>query len=292
MSVVYECRSPLPFPQLECEETLLIPRPSGTEIADENREAPTSILLQERKHLPVPLPSRSGLPSSGEVNGEIAANLSEEPARIPWIGSRLHLAATIAFAVIAVASFFVWSGREVESAQSIKNQNFSAHKPVGLLAIQEKAEFPTHPPTHSASGQFDKKVEDLDSPFEAVIGLGSDFEESVSAESVGCIASDLAIVEPVEDLPVATDRDNSAQKPELPKDDSELVVASKLFFGPDPAPPGFQNSSSSLPSGLPTHGTAISWMPTLNDAIDLAKKTDKLVFLLQVSGNFALEEFT
>jgi hypothetical protein len=39
-------------------------------------------------------------------------------------------------------------------------------------------------------------------------------------------------------------------------------------------------------------GTAIHWIADTQEAADLAKTEDKLVFLIQVSGNFAREEFT
>jgi hypothetical protein len=39
-------------------------------------------------------------------------------------------------------------------------------------------------------------------------------------------------------------------------------------------------------------GTSIEWIANVEDAARLAKEQDKLVFLIQVSGNFAREEFT
>jgi hypothetical protein len=50
--------------------------------------------------------------------------------------------------------------------------------------------------------------------------------------------------------------------------------------------------SASATSGLPTLGTAVHWMPTPDEAGKLAAKERKLVFLIQVSGNFARQEFT
>ena len=41
-----------------------------------------------------------------------------------------------------------------------------------------------------------------------------------------------------------------------------------------------------------TLGTLIEWAPTAEDAGKVASKADKLVFLMQVSGNFARQEFT
>ncbi len=42
----------------------------------------------------------------------------------------------------------------------------------------------------------------------------------------------------------------------------------------------------------PTLGTALHWVSNANEAARLAKQQGKLVFLIQVSGNFAREEFT
>ena len=41
-----------------------------------------------------------------------------------------------------------------------------------------------------------------------------------------------------------------------------------------------------------THGTLIHWAETPAKAAALAKEEGKLIFLIQVSGNFAREEFT
>ena len=40
------------------------------------------------------------------------------------------------------------------------------------------------------------------------------------------------------------------------------------------------------------HGTKIPWAPSLKEAIRFGSDSGKLVFLIQVSGNFAREEFT
>jgi hypothetical protein len=39
-------------------------------------------------------------------------------------------------------------------------------------------------------------------------------------------------------------------------------------------------------------GTAVTWMPTPDAAARSAADQDKLVFMIQVSGNFARQEFT
>ncbi|HEV3343289.1 MAG TPA: hypothetical protein VG125_23155 [Pirellulales bacterium] len=39
-------------------------------------------------------------------------------------------------------------------------------------------------------------------------------------------------------------------------------------------------------------GTAVTWMPTPDAAARAAAGEDKLVFMIQVSGNFARQEFT
>lgn len=50
--------------------------------------------------------------------------------------------------------------------------------------------------------------------------------------------------------------------------------------------------SATATSGLPTLGTAVHWVATPDEAGKLAEKERKLVFLIQVSGNFARQEFT
>jgi hypothetical protein len=40
------------------------------------------------------------------------------------------------------------------------------------------------------------------------------------------------------------------------------------------------------------HGTQISWAADREDAVKQAKERGKLVFLMQISGNFARQEFT
>jgi hypothetical protein len=43
---------------------------------------------------------------------------------------------------------------------------------------------------------------------------------------------------------------------------------------------------------LPTFNTAIHWAENVDTAASLAERAEKLVFLIHVSGNFAIEEFT
>ncbi len=40
------------------------------------------------------------------------------------------------------------------------------------------------------------------------------------------------------------------------------------------------------------HGTQVNWVATAEQASRQAAEQDKLVFLMQISGNFAREEFT
>lgn len=47
-----------------------------------------------------------------------------------------------------------------------------------------------------------------------------------------------------------------------------------------------------LSDGDRTLGTAITWMPSPDAAWRAAADQDKLVFMIQVSGNFARQEFT
>ncbi len=60
-------------------------------------------------------------------------------------------------------------------------------------------------------------------------------------------------------------------------------------------------TTGSCPTGIgadqpsdvdPKLGTAITWMPTPDAASRAARDDDKLVFMIQVSGNFARQEFT
>jgi hypothetical protein len=61
--------------------------------------------------------------------------------------------------------------------------------------------------------------------------------------------------------------------------------------GDDQATAG-DTCSATATSGLPTLGTTVHWAATPDEAGKLAEKEHKLVFLIQVSGNFARQEFT
>jgi len=61
--------------------------------------------------------------------------------------------------------------------------------------------------------------------------------------------------------------------------------------GDDQATAGDICSATVAPS-LPTLGTTVHWVATPDEAGKLAEKERKLVFLIQVSGNFARQEFT
>jgi len=50
--------------------------------------------------------------------------------------------------------------------------------------------------------------------------------------------------------------------------------------------------SATATVGMPTLGTSVHWVATPDEAGKLAEKEHKLVFLIQVSGNFARQEFT
>ncbi len=69
------------------------------------------------------------------------------------------------------------------------------------------------------------------------------------------------------------------------------VSASPLAGGDDQAT-AEGSCSVAATTGLPTLGTAIHWVTTPDEAGKLAEKEHKLVFLIQVSGNFARQEFT
>lgn len=56
-------------------------------------------------------------------------------------------------------------------------------------------------------------------------------------------------------------------------------------------------SSATADSGQATDadcklGTAVTWMKSPDEAAKVASNQDKLVFMIQVSGNFARQEFT
>ena len=52
------------------------------------------------------------------------------------------------------------------------------------------------------------------------------------------------------------------------------------------------SAAGTCSAGLPTLGTTVRWMATPDEAGKRAEKERKLVFLIQVSGNFARQGFT
>jgi hypothetical protein len=59
--------------------------------------------------------------------------------------------------------------------------------------------------------------------------------------------------------------------------------------------PPSQTVRNGLPqscSGQTTHGTAVNFLPNPTDAANEARKSNKLTFLLHISGNFEDADFT
>ena len=70
------------------------------------------------------------------------------------------------------------------------------------------------------------------------------------------------------------------------------LVAESIVEATNSIPSAPATIADLAPFEMPLYGTNIPWAPTLNDAKKLASETGRLVFLIQISGNFASEEFT
>jgi len=266
MSVVGENRSPLPFPQIERNKT--------------------SHILNSPPE---------------EVTGEDAAALGDAPIGTIWSEHRIQLAVASVLISIIFSSLFVLSRGGTSENQKLALQPTAVFanqdrpevhapaKPSQLKPGQLKTETKTGPEAESSGSLFDVPVTPtaLVKDREAFVA-----KIPVSTVSVANIGSDLFGDKPVEEPKTTIAKDSTNRAPELPKNEDELVVDSEVFFGPAPAPQGYQAPNTPVHAVLPKYGTAISWMPSLNDATRWASKNEKLVFLLQVSGNFAIEEFT
>jgi hypothetical protein len=92
--------------------------------------------------------------------------------------------------------------------------------------------------------------------------------------------------DPTSEPSAATDQNTETSADDLP-------IANRLASKPaaDAAADG-ETCSPSATSSLPTLGTSVHWMPSPDEAVKVAEKEHKMVFLIQVSGNFAKEEFT
>ena len=319
MSVVGENRSQLPFPQLERNKQGINLRPSSVEVLIDYLDDSTSYSFDKRTRLPVPLPFENDFASlTDEVTCE---NVSPSPAKqerlpVPFPagkdsassfdenaceedlasnepsvlksdgGYRLQLTVAFLVAAIVVASF---ASRSRQEAQIAKHQEIAVQHPATAVANQGKTEVSTTPVLR----QFDIESESLGCLVETSVPLANDRQESVvEVPAVSNIDFELFTSELVKKLKTVIDRDNSSQEPELANSEVELPVDSDLLAPPVLDPPIFEAPDLPLPLDWPKHGTAISWMPTLKSAMKSAVDSEKLVFLLQVSGNFALEEFT
>ena len=319
MSVVGENRSQLPFPQLERNKQGINLRPSSVEVLIDYLDDSTSYSFDKRTRLPVPLPFENDFASlTDEVTCE---NVSPSPAKqerlpVPFPagkysassfdenaceedlasnepsvpksdgGYRFRLTVAFLVAAIVVASF---ASRSRQEAQIAEHQEIAVQHPATAVANQGKTEVSTRPVLR----QFDIGSESLGCLVETSVPLANDRQESVvEVPAVSNIDFESFTSELVKKLKTVIDRDNSSQEPELANSEVELPVDSDLLDAPIFDPADFQTPHIPPPLSLPKHGTAISWMPTLNDAMQSAVESDKLVFLLQVSGNFALEEFT
>ena len=319
MSVVGENRSQLPFPQLERNKQGINLRPSSVEVLIDYLDDSTSYSFDKRTRLPVPLPFENDFASlTDEVTCE---NVSLSPAkqeRLPVLfpagkdsassfdenaceedlasnepsvpksdgGYRLQLTVAFLVAAIVVASF---ASRSRQEAQIAEHQEIAVQHPATAVANQGKTEVSTRPVLR----QFDIGSESLGCLVETSVPLANDRQESVvEVPAVSNIDFELFTSELVKKLKTVIDRDNSSQEPELANSEVELPVDSDLLAPPVLDPPIFEAPDLPLPLDWPKHGTAISWMPTLKSAMKSAVDSEKLVFLLQVSGNFALEEFT
>ena len=319
MSVVGENRSQLPFPQLERNKQGINLRPSSVEVLIDYLDDSTSYSFEKRTRLPVPFPFENDFASlTDEVTCE---NVSLSPAkqeRLPVLfpagkdsassfdenaceedlasnepsvpksdgGYRLQLTVAFLVAAIVVASF---ASRSRQEAQIAEHQEIAVQHPATAVANQGKTEVSTRPVLR----QFDIGSESLGCLVETSVPLANDRQESVvEVPAVSNIDFELFTSELVKKLKTVIDRDNSSQEPELANSEVELPVDSDLLDAPVLDPSIFEAPDLPLPLDLPKHGTAISWMPTLKSAMKSAVDSEKLVFLLQVSGNFALEEFT
>ena len=319
MSVVGENRSQLPFPQLERNKQGINLRPSSVEVLDDYLDDSTSYSFDKRTRLPVPLPFENDFASlTDEVTCE---NVSPSPAKqerlpVPFPagkdsassfdenaceedlasnepsvpksdgGYRFRLTVAFLVAAIVVASF---ASRSRQEAQIAEHQEIAVQHPATAVANQGKTEVSTRPVLR----QFDIGSESLGCLVETSVPLANDRQESVvEVPAVSNIDFELFTSELVKKLKTVIDRDNSSQEPELANSEVELPVDSDLLDAPVLVPSTLEAPDLPLPLDWPKHGTAISWMPTLKSAMKSAVDSEKLVFLLQVSGNFALEEFT
>lgn len=319
MSVVGENRSQLPFPQLERNKQGINLRPSSVEVLIDYLDDSTSYSFDKRTRLPVPLPFENDFASlTDEVTCENVSPSPAEQERLPVPspagkdsassfdenaceedlasnepsvpksdgGYRFRLTVAFLVAAIVVASF---ASRSRQEAQIAEHQEIAVQHPATAVANQGKTEVSTRPVLR----QFDIGSESLGCLVETSVPLANDRQESVvEVPAVSNIDFELFTSELVKKLKTVIDRDNSSQEPELANSEVELPVDSDLLDAPVLDPSSFEAPDLPLPLDWPKHGTAISWMPTLKSAMKSAVDSEKLVFLLQVSGNFALEEFT
>jgi hypothetical protein len=172
--------------------------------------------------------------------------------------------------------------------------------------------------TEDRQGPGEPDAAGLPSTFAGAAGQGTQATPPASAPSdSGLLAAD------VDSGPVAPaaadDQSTIAVQVESMADDEAIAdteVAAVADASPSPAaspPPTSQRRDTALPdtalpltlkpplpglhvkcdtSDLPTLETALQWAPSPADAARLAKEQQKLVFLIHVSGNFEIPEFT
>ena len=282
MSVVGENRSQLPLPPLDGNNLNFVLCP--VEMLCENQKGSLSDSFVTQERLPVPFPFADNQTSlTDEVPGEDGSVPFGQPVQMSFSGYRFQLAAFLA-AAIAAASFVGWPRKESAVA---KKQEPAVQQQNVLVANQHNAVVRVLP----ISEELDIEAEDFgfvfETPVATPVALANDRQDTpIEVPVEPSVDFDLFAAELVKEPKNVFERDNSSEELDLAKDEPELIDDSAL----DPA--DFQTPHIPPPLSLPKHGTAISWMPTLNDAMQSAVESEKLVFLLQVSGNFALDEFT
>jgi hypothetical protein len=73
---------------------------------------------------------------------------------------------------------------------------------------------------------------------------------------------------------------------------ASAVVARNDLAEQSPVSPAVRHGPPPSCSGRITHGTAVNLMPNPTDAANEARKSNKLTFLLHISGNFEDPDFT
>ncbi len=150
----------------------------------------------------------------------------------------------------------------------------------------------TRPPLHEPEAGLSASADQLDRDIPIA---------SVSFQEV--LAPKPLIVEPEA---IATDAPKPAREIVEPPTISPTPLAADLMelktlgtlelLETFPAPPqcevGTTCAAGTCPSNLKSHGTALAWADSLDDARRMAQSEKKLVFLIHISGNFEIPGFT